>query len=144
MSTRSLTHVHRDGVDSPVIVTIYRQCDGYPSGLGMDLFGILGKSRLVNGLSRGEKTPAFFNGMGCMAAYLVGQLKGNDIGGVYIFEPHASGVMEEYIYDVYKQPGDNGTLMLRVASVYDDKPLYDGTIAYFKVPEEKDDEDMPL
>jgi len=33
MGTRSLTHVYHD---DKVILTLYRQFDGYPEGLGLD------------------------------------------------------------------------------------------------------------
>ena len=79
MGTRSLTFVY-DG-DVPVI-NIYRQYDGYPSGHGHELAQFLDSKTLVNGY--GEQNSFEANGMGCLAAQLIVQLK-HGVGGIYIY-----------------------------------------------------------
>ena len=83
MGTRATVTVFED---NKPLVTIYRQMDGYLTGLGQDIKDALngGDVRIGNGYSTGDATPKAFNGMGCMAAYLIGKLKGSDIGSVYI------------------------------------------------------------
>jgi hypothetical protein len=96
MGTRSLTHIKDDG---KMLVTIYRQMDGYPSGMGADIKKILnnGKSLIVNGYNLDQAAPQYFNGMGCLAAYLVGKLKKGKIGNIYLQPPRPSET-EEYTY----------------------------------------------
>ena len=79
MGTRALVKIKDRG---NVLSTVYRQNDGYPDGLGQEIKKILngGKSRIINGIS-GQSSPAYFNGMGCLGAYLIGELK-EGIGGV--------------------------------------------------------------
>ena len=48
MSTRSLTFVKDD--TNRVVMNMYRQCDGYPSGLGAELYEFLKDIKMVNGL----------------------------------------------------------------------------------------------
>lgn len=75
MGTRSLTVVH-DGPKDKVILCLYRQFDGYPSGMGMDLKHFLENAKLVNGYSReDEKDTRTFNGMTDLAVRLVTHLK---------------------------------------------------------------------
>lgn len=78
MGTRSLLHIKDEG---KTLVTLYRQYDGYPTGMGKDIKDALakGKARLTNGYSGSDKNPEVFNGMGCLAAYLVVELKGRMI-----------------------------------------------------------------
>jgi hypothetical protein len=96
MGTRSLTHVHDE--DGEVLVTIYRQYDGYPEGLGVELADFLTDRVVVNGygVDVGTKTS---NGMGCLAASLVAHLK-VEIGNVYIVAPASSDHFEEYTYRI--------------------------------------------
>lgn len=83
MSTRSNVVILENGKQ---LVRIYRQCDGYPTGMGADLKKLLsgGKSILVNGYSGTMQAPGHFNGLGCMAAWLIGAMKDSRIGNVYI------------------------------------------------------------
>lgn len=102
MGTRAIIHVCEDGI-SP-LVSIYRQYDGYPSGLGMDIKHVLndGDVSIVDGYSSGMAEPAFFNGMGCLAAWLIKKLK-NGIGGVYIYHPGSRPLLCAYQYVLYPQ-----------------------------------------
>ena len=97
MGTRSLTFVY-DG-DVPVI-NIYRQYDGYPSGHGHELAQFLDSKTLVNGY--GEQNSVEANGMGCLAAQLIVQLK-HGVGGIYIYAPMVGrDHWQDYEYHVYE------------------------------------------
>ena len=96
MGTRSLTFVY-DG-DVPVI-NVYRQFDGYPSGHGHELAQFLNSKKLVNGYS--DKNSAEANGMGCLAAQLIVQLK-HGVGGIYIYPVSSTDCFQDYEYHVYE------------------------------------------
>lgn len=96
MGTRALTVIkEEDGKD---ICVIYRQFDGYPSGLGLDLKTILTKGPLVNGISGSGHC---YNGMGCLAAQVIGALKEGRPGNVYVHPANTRNCGEEYTYIVY-------------------------------------------
>jgi hypothetical protein len=103
MGTRSLTFVYDgsnsdDGTNEP-IMCIYRQYDGYPSCHGHELAQFLNSKTLVNGYS--DKNSAEANGMGCLAAQLVVQLK-HGVGGIYIYAPMTGrDYSQDYEYHVY-------------------------------------------
>jgi hypothetical protein len=100
MGTRGNVVVQEQGQN---IVRIYRHFDTYPEGLGADLVSILQGAEIINGIRAGQQAPAFFNGMGCMAAYLVGKLKGDSIGNVRLELPdeEPDGLFIEYVYTLY-------------------------------------------
>jgi hypothetical protein len=102
MGTRSLTHIHDGDMDAPVIVTIYRQMDGYPEGMGADLRAIVDKMKVINGIGSGARAGTHANGMGCAAAQIVGALK-REIGNIYLYPPNTKNVWEEFTYHVCKQ-----------------------------------------
>jgi hypothetical protein len=68
-----------------IILNIYNHMDSYPSGLGYTLAEFLKNRVLVNGIGFNE-TRKVSNGIGCMAAELVSELK-EDVGSVYIQAP---------------------------------------------------------
>ncbi len=84
------------------IVDIYHHWDGYPEGLGVTLADYLNGKKVTNGLGRDNDN--LFNGMGCLAASLVAELKDGP-GDVYI-EPRESHGWIDYQYyiwgDTYK------------------------------------------
>lgn len=142
MGTRSNVTVTSDGRR---LVSIYRQFDGYPTGMGRDLLDILngGDVELLNGFGMGSKTPEQFNGMMCLAAYVVHKLKessgesrgdGNTIGNVYLYPTdHRPGdAGEEYWYDL---AAHGGRLYLTLYSLPwgDGEPalMYEGPLADF-------------
>ena len=96
MGTRCLTFVY-DG-DVPVI-NVYRQFDGYPSGHGHELAQFLDSKILVNGFT--DKNAAQANGMGCLAAQLIVQLK-HGVGGIYIYPVASTDCFQDYEYHVYE------------------------------------------
>ena len=80
MATRAKIHIARreEGVsfsDKPekVMVSIYNHYDGYPEGLGVTLASYLDGYRITNGLGRDNEY--VFNGLGCLAASLIAELK---------------------------------------------------------------------
>jgi len=100
MSTRSLTTFietfkNKDKDCSEEIATMYRQSDGYPSGMGKDLAEFLIDGRLVNGISINEKG-VVYNGMGCLAAQVVAHFK-KGAGGIYLQRKNKNSG-EEYRY----------------------------------------------
>ena len=106
MGTRALIHVKKDDKDSDTLVTIYRQYDGYPTGLGDDIKSILGGKKVVNGYQDASKE---VNGMGCAAAMLIAGLK-DGCGNVYIKPVDTEDVWEEYTYTLWD---DNGALHIQ-------------------------------
>ena len=96
MGTRSLTFVYEG--DVPVI-NIYRQYDGYPSGHGHELAQFLDSKTLVNGFGKQNSFEA--NGMGCLAAQLIVQLK-HGVGGIYIYPVSSTDCFQDYEYHVYE------------------------------------------
>ncbi len=96
MGTRSLTSIREDG---KVLVNIYRQFDGYPSGHGAELSRFLNSRTMVNGISGNGRS--VFNGPGCMAAQLIRHLKGDEAGNIYVDFPDSfAGYDCDYVYTV--------------------------------------------
>jgi hypothetical protein len=99
MATRAMISIAKreEGVSfseepNKTIVDIYHHWDGYPEGLGVTLASYLDDKKVVNGLSRDDQD--VFNGMGCLAASIVAELKDGP-GDVYI-EPRDSHGWIEY------------------------------------------------
>jgi len=106
MGTRSLTFVYdtykaKNGraVHRPII-NLYRQYDGYPEGHGAELVEFLKQFKLVNGLG-GETKARTANGMGCLAAQLVSNFKGNEAGQFYLYPTDAKDCGQDYEYHIY-------------------------------------------
>ena len=103
MGTRSLTHIHESDSKSKILTTIYRQFDGYPEGMGKDIFEAIGSRKLVNGY-QDENTET--NGMGCAAALLIANLKSDfKAGNTYIYSAGSKDVWEDYTYSLYSKDG---------------------------------------
>lgn len=137
MGTRGILHI-KEG--RKTIVTVYRQYDCYPTGLGEDIKKALndGNCEIVNGYTFGMNNPKHFNGAGDLAAYLVGWLKVLDgadednktIGNVYLQAPNTNDVGEDYIYVLSIK--DNGLINLQVNSTWPSKfCIYDGPLEHF-------------
>lgn len=104
MGTRSLTRVFEtytsrktNKVVKEKLMTMYRQYDGYPSGMGMDLAKFLESGKVVNGI--GGDSGRVFNGSGCLSAQLVAELKDGP-GNLYIYPINAKDCGEEYEYHI--------------------------------------------
>ena len=139
MGTRALIHI-KEG--RTTIATIYRQMDGYEEGLGQEIVDILNKGsvKVVNGYGSGMKNSAGdFNGAGCLAAYLIGQLKLNaygeegkeSIGNVYIMRPNTKDVGEEYTYTI-SVPDEGNTVNISV-NAYNGRQIYKGSLWNYAV-----------
>jgi len=94
MGTRSLTKIIKD---NKPLTTIYRQFDGYPECMGMEIATFLKGKKIVNGF--GSNDGFNCNGMGCLAAQLIKELK-DGIGNIYIYPPDAEDCWEDYIYTI--------------------------------------------
>ena len=77
------------------IVDIYHHWDGYPEGLGVTLASYLDDKRIVNGIGSKDNEDLIFNGMGCLAASLVAELKDGP-GNVYIESRDQHGWIDYY------------------------------------------------
>ena len=99
MSTHSLTFVKDD--TNRVLMNMYRQCDGYPSGIGTELYEFLKDFKVVNGLSFCDDSDSskVANGAGCLAAQIVAHFKGGP-GGVYLHHPSSKDCDQEYEYHI--------------------------------------------
>lgn len=126
MGTRSLTHFKENG---KTIATIYRQYDGYPSGIGEDIKTALnaGNVEILNGYNR-QQAPQAFNGIGCLAAYLIGYLKDKKIGNIYVYPVDSKDCGEEYTYTIYC---NEGRLLFKVEENYKNSVVYDGLLLEF-------------
>ena len=84
-------------IPDKTIVDFYHLWDGYPDGLGVTLASYLNGYHIVNGM--GRENDRLFNGIGCMAASIVAELK-DGAGDVYI-EPRESHSWIDYHYYIW-------------------------------------------
>ena len=106
MATRATVSIARreEGVSfsekpSKTIVDIYHHYDGYPEGLGVTLASYLYDKKLTNGLGSRDDYD-YFNGLGCLAASLVAELKDGP-GNVYIEDKDRPHGWLDYKYYVW-------------------------------------------
>jgi len=127
MGTRTLVHV-KDG--KKTIATIYRQYDGYPSGIGEDIKKALnsGEVEILNGYNGSSKIPAQFNGIGCLAAFLVGELKEQKIGNVYLLAANTKDCGEDFVYTLSEKKSQ---IYIKVQVVWNKKILFSGLLKDF-------------
>lgn len=116
MSTRALTIVYDEQDRS--IATIYCHSDGYPEGHGLDLAKILKDRTVVNGIEIPEQKNAS-NGMGCLAATIVAELK-DGIGGIYLRSDPEMDYGQEFEYHIQNKN-------VLVIDVYGDNTIFHGT-----------------
>ena len=105
MATRATIHIAKreEGVsfsEKPpyTIVDIYHHWDGYPEGLGVTLASYLEDMKIVNGLGRDDENVA--NGLGCLAAQLIAEIKDGP-GNVSIIGPDESYGYIEFEYYIW-------------------------------------------
>jgi hypothetical protein len=142
MGTRSLTVIKNDEGKKDLL-TIYRQMDGYLAGHGRDLKTFLTSRKLVNGYGRGgEKVEA--NGMGCLAAQLICDLKidGGKIGpgSIYVMNNGTKNVGEEYLYIIAPRGESFDLKVYGLGESYDKgctELIYSGSIEDFDPDMEK-------
>jgi hypothetical protein len=137
MGTRSLTFVYDE---QDVIINMYRQYDGYPTGHGAELAEFLGQFRMTNGIPVGrDKTgDRVANGMGCLAGQLVAHFKGSDAGQFYLYPASATDCGQDYEYHVYKDVDglrvritDRGCNMFGLTMSDKNDAIFDGTVMEF-------------
>ena len=133
MGTRSLTFVYDE---QDVIINMYRQYDGYPSGHGLELAEFLSQFTMVNGISTSE-TRKVANGMGCLAAQLVANFK-DGAGQFYLYPPSATDCGQDYEYHIYKDAQglrvritDRGCNMFGLTMSDKNDAIFDGTVMEF-------------
>ena len=127
MSTRSLTFVKDD--TNRVVMDMYRQCDGYPSGLGTELYEFLKDIKMVNGIVPGSEKIA--NGAGCLAAQIVAHFKDGP-GGVYLLNPSTKDCGQEYEYHITAdESGITVKVMEAAWTGHRAKTLYQGDLEGF-------------
>ena len=109
MGTRATIHIAKreEGVSfseipEKKIVSIYQQYDGYPESLGVTIANYLDNKTIVNGLGGDRDT--VFNGLGCLAASLIAELK-EEAGNVYIDNPDCPHGWLDYEYVVWGNSG---------------------------------------
>lgn len=128
MGTRGTIHI-KDGKKH--LASVYRQMDSYPTGLGSEIFDLLKFSEIVNGYTGSHSAPEQFNGMGCLAAYLIGHLKlvpygqiKNAIGNIYLTDKTDR---QEFNYFISQK---DSKVFLKVTD-YDDEEIFSGPIIEF-------------
>ena len=106
MATRATVSIARreEGVSfsekpDKTIVDIYHHYDGYPEGLGVKLASYLYDKKITNGLGSRDDYD-YFNGLGCLAASLVAELKDGP-GNVYIEDKNQPHSWLDYKYYVW-------------------------------------------
>lgn len=92
MGTRSLTKIFDEEQE---LVCIYRQYDGSPEGMGLDLINFIASGELVSGYT---KDTGQFNTIRCFAAQLIGHLKNGKTGNIYIYPTGSKNCGEEFEY----------------------------------------------
>jgi hypothetical protein len=134
MGTRSLTFVYDE---QDVIINMYRQYDGYPSGHGLELAEFLAQFTMVNGLGVNE-TRKVANGMGCLAAQMVSNFKVGEAGQFYLYPATATDCGQDYEYHVYKDAQglrvritDRGCNMFGLTMSDKNEAIFDGTVMEF-------------
>jgi hypothetical protein len=111
---------------------MYRQFDGYPSGMGVDLLEFLDGLHVVNGMSLGEKR-RIANGVHCLAAQLVSHFKA-EAGGIYLYPTTTRDCWQEYEYHIQVVENSKGkeVLHIQVYDNYKEEWLFKGTVRRFK------------
>lgn len=124
MGTRSITRVIED---DGVLVTMYRQMDGYPSGMGKDLFEFLDDMVMVDGYNQ-DDTRKRANGGGCLAAQLVAHFK-KGCGNYYLSS--YNNQEEEYNYDISTSFSNSNIKVTVWGDTRFADPMFKGTVPAF-------------
>ena len=99
MSTRAITEFIDHG---EVVARIYKHGDGYPTWWGQELADFLKGINIVNGISITRDRPKEANGMGCLAAQFIAEVK-DGIGSVYLVALGDNDWDADYNYKVYME-----------------------------------------
>jgi len=95
MGTRSITTVKDENGNK--IIEMYQQYDGYPSGVGKDLFLFIKSKKMVNGIGSDKNV---FNGINCFTAQLVTEFK-DGAGNTYLHAPTKDHKNKKKYWDLY-------------------------------------------
>lgn len=121
MGTRSTYRIieKREEDVQDEIALIYVQYDGYPEGHPLSVAEYLSSGTLVNGYD--SSMPSLtFNGAGCLAARLIGFLKQDKTGNVYLYPSRFRGNSgEDYLYDIIVNSESNYIEMVCYTNGYD-------------------------
>ena len=128
MGTRSIVNIYEK---ADLLCTIYRQHDGYPTGMGKDILLALTGRQITNGY-HGDGSGQF-NGAGCLAAFLIGKLKDGNIGNVYMLKPGSTNQGEEFRYTI-RVPGADKPIMLEIEDG-EGYPIWNGILDHLKPDE---------
>lgn len=122
MGTRSMTYVmDGHGDQAEVIVGMYRQMDGYPTGHGQDLKNFLTGMVVGNGI--GCNMPdKYANGMGCLAAQMVAEFKDGP-GGIYLMAGKDHG--QDYDYFIGRVLS---RIYLKIVHFHFGQTIYNGPV----------------
>jgi len=107
MGTRSTTKIYEVYEDDnrkkhkELILSLYKQFDGYTAGWGKDLKEFIKSGKFVNGYSLASDERQF-NGIGCFALQLVKEFK-DGVGGLYATTKEDS---QEYNYSIIYDVGN--------------------------------------
>ena len=108
-----------------ILTQIYHHYDGYPEYLGVELAEFLSDYRVVNGLGvekYRDDGSKIANGLGCLAAQVVAELKGVP-GNVYLQKPSKEKGWEDYIYYIWGV--ENKSIWFSIFD-YDDNCIFVG------------------
>lgn len=110
MGTRALIKINDvSGGDSTTLVCIYKQYDGYLSGLGATLHEFLSRKVMVNGYAPSADPTTTANGVGDLAAQLIHELKQtNPLGGIYLYRTDTTDAGQDFTYTLNFAPDKNG------------------------------------
>jgi hypothetical protein len=120
MGTRSTIKFYSEWDDKAVLLSVYQQYDGYISGVGHDLARWLSDKKIINGYGSQTREDGYANGMGCLAAQFVADMKGG-IGGFYMTTPKDK---QEYNYEVRYI---DGQFNIKVKEYNSNRVTFDGT-----------------
>lgn len=116
MGTRSLTRViatwndeKTNKLKKQTYVCMYRQMDGYPSGMGSDL------AEFLNDVKH--------NGIGCLAAQLVAHFK-DGAGGYYLYPTNVKDAWQDYEYEIIQHEEEELKLKVIEVGYMNDKGKY--------------------
>ena len=134
MGTRSLIKFVELGKNRySLLVTIYRQYDGYIEGVDHDLAAWLLKRKIINGIGFDQYDMSrYANGPRCLAAEYIADHK-NEVGGLYIGDYEWQNYNYTVIVDNRKLCPENGyradDVILIVVHNFDDidHPIFTGT-----------------
>ena len=148
MGTRSLTRVIETWKDDngkekkQLLITMYRQYDGYPEGHGQELADFLKAGKVVNGLGA-DRTAKVFNGAGCLAAQMISHFKGDEAGGIYIYPNNTKDAWQNYEYHVIVDFNTKQVTLICYESGKRKKKLFEGSPENFDAFVKKEESTTP-